>query len=61
MAKSDRDQRGRRHSGKSCPEAQNGGCCYCRTGEYKRSARRTERHRQHRHITEQLAGEGTRR
>lgn len=43
MAHSDRDQRGRRHSGKKCPESQNGGCAYCRTGEYKKPDRRSAR------------------
>lgn len=46
MSKSDRDQRGRPHSGKHCPEAQSGGCIYCVTGEYKEPARRAARQRQ---------------
>lgn len=44
MSKSFRDQRSRPHSGKKCPEAKNGGCVYCVTGEYKLPARRSERH-----------------
>lgn len=45
MSKSFRDQRGRPHSGKKCPEAQSPlGCVYCRTGEYKRTDRRKNRH-----------------
>lgn len=43
MSKGMRDQRGRSHSGKKCPEAQNGGCVYCRTGEYKKEDRRARR------------------
>jgi hypothetical protein len=35
MSKGDRDKRGRRGSGKLCPDSQSGGCVYCRTGEYK--------------------------
>ena len=44
MSGTDRDKRGRAHSGKRCPEAQNGGCIYCLTGEYKRPERRRDRH-----------------
>ena len=44
MSKGNRDHRGRIPSTKRCPEAQNGGCSYCVTGIYKRSARRKERH-----------------
>lgn len=44
MSKGDRDQRGRLHSTKRCPESQNGGCGYCITGDQKRAARRKERH-----------------
>lgn len=44
MSHSDRDQRGRLHSGKDCPESAVGGCNACITGEYKRPARRRERH-----------------
>ncbi len=47
MSKSDRDQRGRPHSGKNCPESANGGCVYCVTGEYKKPARRAARHGRH--------------
>lgn len=43
MSKGFRDQRARPHSGKNCPEARNGGCDYCVTGEYKLPARRSER------------------
>jgi hypothetical protein len=43
MSRSRRDQRGRQHSGKKCPESAAGGCVYCGTGEYKRSRRRAER------------------
>lgn len=43
MSKSERDQRGRRHSGKRCPESQNGGCVWCRTGDQKAGLRRKER------------------
>lgn len=53
MSKSDRDQRGRTHSGKKCPESRNGGCAYCRTGDYKRSAQRTERRQKLDQIKEQ--------
>lgn len=45
MSKSDRDQRGRPHSGKNCPESVNGGCVSCRTGKYKRIDRRQRRQR----------------
>lgn len=44
MSGSDRDRRGRPHSGKDCPESVNGGCSWCKTGEYKRPVRRRERH-----------------
>jgi len=43
LNKSHRDQRGRQHSGKKCPESAAGGCVYCRTGSYKRQDRRTRR------------------
>jgi len=43
MSDTDRDQRGRRRSGKRCPEAQNGGCNYCITGDCKQAARRQTR------------------
>lgn len=57
MSKSDRDQRGRPHSGKHCPEAQSGGCIYCVTGEYKEPARRSARQRQASFIAEGLGDE----
>jgi hypothetical protein len=44
MSKGDRDQRGRLHSTKRCPESQGGGCDYCITGRSKRAARRKTRH-----------------
>ena len=44
MSGSDRDRRGRPHSDKDCPESVNGGCSWCKTGEYKRPVRRRERH-----------------
>lgn len=50
MSKTDRDQRGRPHSGKRCPEAAVGGCVYCRTGEYKRIDTRAARHDKQRAI-----------
>lgn len=43
MSGSDRDRRGRPHSGKSCPESANGGCVYCRTGDQKPTLRRRAR------------------
>lgn len=43
MAKSDRDQRHRPHSGKRCPESQNGGCARCQTGDQKPLLRRKAR------------------
>lgn len=55
MSHGDRDQRGRPHSGKDCPESQNGGCHYCRTGEYKQADRRSERHQKRDAVLEQLA------
>lgn len=50
MSKSHRDQRGRPHSGKHCPESQSGGCVYCRTGKYKLPSRRTLRQSKRRDI-----------
>jgi len=44
MSKGNRDQRGRPRSTKHCPEAKNGGCDYCVTGNCKRAARRKDRH-----------------
>jgi len=44
MSKGNRDQRGRPRSTKHCPEAKNGGCDYCVTGDCKRAARRKDRH-----------------
>lgn len=43
MSGTDRDHRGRLHSGKDCPEAAVGGCNACVTGDYKRPARRKAR------------------
>jgi radical SAM superfamily enzyme with C-terminal helix-hairpin-helix motif len=43
MSGTDRDHRGRLHSGKDCPEAAVGGCNACVTGTYKRPARRKAR------------------
>lgn len=55
MSKSDRDRRGRPHSGKNCPESQVGGCQYCKTGDWKPFARRTLRRSKSRDIREQQA------
>lgn len=55
MSKGDRDQRHRPHSGKRCPEAANGGCVACRTGEYKIIDRRKTRHRKVKAIRGSLA------
>lgn len=55
MSHSDRDRRGRPHSGKRCPESQSGGCNYCITGIYKTRASRRTRHSKHTSIREQLA------
>ncbi|WP_422759165.1 hypothetical protein [Paenarthrobacter sp. C1] len=43
MSGTDRDQRGRPHSGKNCPESANGGCVYCHTGNQKPTLRRRAR------------------
>lgn len=43
MAHSERDQRGRPPSGKTCPESAAGGCQWCATGVTKRSHRRRVR------------------
>lgn len=43
MAHSERDQRGRPHSGKACPESAAGGCQWCGTGVTKRGHRRRNR------------------
>lgn len=53
MARGHRDQRGRLPSTKRCPEAQNGGCSYCITGDQKRSARRAERRTKHDQIRQE--------
>lgn len=61
MSHTDRDRRGRPHSGKNCPESAAGGCVYCITGEYKQPARRSARQREHDEIRTGLAealGEG---
>ena len=50
MSDSRRDQRGRLKSGKRCPEAQNGGCAYCITGDCKRDDRRRNRREARREI-----------
>lgn len=50
MSKTFRDQRGRPHSGKRCPEAAAGGCVFCRTGEFKRVDARRVRRAKGRHI-----------
>lgn len=43
MSGTDRDRRGRPHSGKLCPESANGGCVYCHTGDQKPQLRRRAR------------------
>ncbi|MET4143915.1 hypothetical protein ABIB45_000782 [Arthrobacter sp. UYCo732] len=43
MSGTDRDQRGRPHSSKCCPESANGGCIYCHTGDQKPILRRRAR------------------
>lgn len=43
MSKGDRDQRGRPHSTKRCPESMNGGCLWCHTGDQKPLLRRRAR------------------
>lgn len=55
MSHSDRDQRGRPHSGKRCPESRNGGCVWCKTGDQKAHLRRVERRNGTSEITEQVA------
>ena len=43
MSKSYRDQRGRPHSNKRCPESKSGGCAYCVTGDQKPHDRKAKR------------------
>lgn len=43
MSGTDRDQRARPHSGKSCPDSINGGCPWCKTGDQKLPPRRAVR------------------
>lgn len=48
MSRSRRDRRGRRPSGKKCPESANGGCSWCGTGDQKRFHRIRARRLGHR-------------
>lgn len=56
MSHSDRDQRGRPHSGKRCPESRNGGCVYCHTGDQKPHLRRKQRRAEAEAIAAQQSG-----
>lgn len=55
MSNSDRDQRGRPHSGKKCPESRSGGCAYCHTGDQKLTERRKQRTANKRLVRQGLA------